>query len=289
MNTDVAGRVRNVQLPATKPLLPLFEAIINSIHGIEDAAEGHGRIEIEVFRNAQTLLLDSDRSQAEISGFLVRDNGIGFNEQNFQAFTTADTTYKVNRGGKGIGRFMWLAAFEQAEVDSVFKANGSTQRRRFTFCTRGTGIENASCVSAANDERTTTVRLVGLKEKCQRQCPKRLETIAAFIVEEFLEYFIGQSPPVIVLKDVSTGETIGLDDFFEEQMASKITREQFTVKSAPFEILHVRLYSTHINEHRLYFCAHGRVSTTHAPIATIPCITLSQSILTCYALACMPN
>jgi signal transduction histidine kinase len=108
MNTDVAGRVRNVQLPTTKPLLPLFEAIINSIHAIEDAHESNGRIDVEVFRDPKSLFLDSDRSQADIIGFQVKDNGIGFDDPNFEAFTTADTTYKVNRGGKGsVGSCGW--------------------------------------------------------------------------------------------------------------------------------------------------------------------------------------
>jgi hypothetical protein len=147
MNTDVAGRVRNVQLPASKPLLPLFEAIINSIQAIEDAKEKNGKIEIEVVRADQELIKDAEHSQAEISSFAVKDNGIGFDENNFDAFSTSDTTYKANRGGKGIGRFMWLAAFELVAIDSVFHDNGSVKRRRFTFCPRGSGIEKSSCVS----------------------------------------------------------------------------------------------------------------------------------------------
>jgi len=270
MITDVAGRVRNVQLPASKPLLPLFEAIINSVHAIEDAKIKDGKIEIEVFRSASSLFAESDRSHAEISGFLVKDNGVGFDDQNFNAFITSDTTYKASRGGKGIGRFMWLAAFDHAEIDSVFQSDGQMKSRRFTFCTRGTGIENATCADLENAQQLTSVRLMGFKEKYQTQCPKRLDTIAAFIVEEFLEYFIGPAPPVIILRDGPTGETISLDDFFEEEMASKITREIATIKGKSFDLLHVRLYSTHINEHRLYLCAHGRVVVSEKLVGRIP-------------------
>jgi hypothetical protein len=269
MNTDVAGRVRNVQLPTSKPLLPLFEAIINSIHAIEDAREKDGRIEIEVLRKADSLFGESDRSHAEIMGFLVKDNGIGFDDRNFEAFTTSDTTYKASRGGKGIGRFMWLAAFDQVEIESNFRSNGQVKCRRFTFCTQGTGIENGTCIEGSG-EPTTIVRLTGFKQRYQTQCPKRLETIAAFIVEEFLEYFIGPTPPIINLRDGPTGETISLDDFFEEEMASKITTQQFSINDKPFEILHVRLYSTHINEHRLYMCAHGRAVVSEKLVGRIP-------------------
>jgi hypothetical protein len=203
MNTDVAGRVRNVQPPTSKPLLPLFEAVINSIQAIEDSQRKDGRIEIEVLRDAS--LFNSDHLPGEIIGFLVRDNGIGFNDQNFDAFTTSDTTYKLSRGGKGIGRFMWLAAFDHAEVESVFLADGKIKCRRFTFCARGTGIESSNCAEIHDRDPETIVRLVGFKDKYQTQCPKRLETIAAYVVEEFLEYFISPDPPVMTLRDGASG------------------------------------------------------------------------------------
>ena len=54
MITDVTGRVRNVQVPVSKPLLPLFETISNSIDAIEDGCEPNGRIDIEVIRDENT-------------------------------------------------------------------------------------------------------------------------------------------------------------------------------------------------------------------------------------------
>lgn len=185
MNTDVAGRVRNVQLPISKPLLPLFEAIINSIHAIEDAKTRDGRIEIEIFRSAENLFAESDRSYAEISGFSVRDNGIGFDEQNFEAFTTSDTTYKASRGGKGIGRFMWLAAFGHAEIESIFRLNGRMKCRTFTFCAQGTGIESAACIDSPDGKPATVVRLLGFKEKYRRNAQNDLKQLLPSLLKSF--------------------------------------------------------------------------------------------------------
>ena len=106
MKMDVIGRVKNVQLPVSKPLLPLFEAIMNSIQSIEDVKEKNGTIDVEVIRDSSTTLLPEDRGTADITGFIIKDNGIGFDEKNYEAFLTSDTTYKASRGGKGIGRFL---------------------------------------------------------------------------------------------------------------------------------------------------------------------------------------
>lgn len=270
MNTDVVGRVRNVQLPTSKPLLPLFEAIMNSIHAIEDAKISDGRIEIEVVRDPGNLFTELERAYADISGFVVTDNGIGFDEHNFEAFSTSDTTYKASRGGKGIGRFMWLAAFESVQIDSVFGFDGDAKRRSFTFRMRGSGIENVRTSAETGLERITSVRLIGFKEKYRAQCPKRLETIAAFIIEEFLEDFVGSHCPVIILRDRADGESIPLGYFFDQQMSPNIVIGKFETGGSKFEVLHVRLYSTHIAEHRLCLCAHGRVVIQEKLIGRIP-------------------
>ena len=50
MLVDIVGKVRNTQLPLSKPLLPLYEAIINSIEAIEDANNTNGRIDVFIKR-----------------------------------------------------------------------------------------------------------------------------------------------------------------------------------------------------------------------------------------------
>lgn len=270
MNTDVAGRVRNVQLPASKPLLPLFEVIINAIQAIEDANEKNGRIEIDIVRSPDLFDGAADRSLSEITCFVVKDNGIGFDAQNYEAFTTSDTTYKAKRGGKGIGRFVWLVAFQTVEVESVFHADGLTMRRSFAFCMRGEGIENPVCKEDSTAIRGTKVSLSGMNERLRKTCPKKLDTIAAFIVEEFLEYFIRSDCPQIVLTDKSTGETLDLDNFFDSEMKAKSSNKKIKIKGKSFDVLHVRLYSSHINEHHLYFCAHERVVLPEKLAGRIP-------------------
>lgn len=175
MLTDVIGRVRNISLAASKPLLPLYEAIVNSIQAIEDADVDGGRIDITVCRDQNHLLANVDKSSGEIESFSVKDNGIGFTEPNYDAFQTSDTTYKARRGGKGIGRFLWLVAFEEVKIESHFVSQDKGMLRRFSFVPLGDGIKDTSVTPSSRPHRETTVTLLKYKEKYRRQCPRRLD------------------------------------------------------------------------------------------------------------------
>lgn len=55
METNLQGRLRNTSLPYNHGLLPMFEAVVNSIHSIEEAglALHDGNITVEIIRDAQ--------------------------------------------------------------------------------------------------------------------------------------------------------------------------------------------------------------------------------------------
>jgi len=135
MKVDLVGKIKNTQLPRSKALLPMFEAVVNSFQAIEDAGEAvpSPSIEISVVRSA---LLTAD-IEGEVDGFAITDNGVGFTEDNLDSFFTSDTQYKVRRGGKGIGRFIWLKAFEYAEIESHYFDNNKLVTRTFKFTTNG--------------------------------------------------------------------------------------------------------------------------------------------------------
>jgi hypothetical protein len=263
VETDVEGRIKNIQVPISKPLTPLFEAITNSLEAIEEAREPEGRIEIEIIRDEKTLFADTtsstDKQLAEIVGFIVRDNGIGFDKRNYHEFLVSDTTYKAKQGGKGVGRFTWLVTFDKVEIESIYVEDGQKKQRKFLFCPYGSGIDNYSCQDVIGGQRGTIVYLTGYKEKFRKSCPKRVEVIAAYIVEEFLDVFLGPSCPKILLQDKMAKQYVDLDDFFHNQMFKFSELKTITIKNTPFDLVHVQLHSTHIPEHRMYFCARDRV------------------------------
>ena len=98
---------------------------MNSIHAINERKNAgeqfNSYITIKLIRDNQLSLdLDGMKELASISSFEIIDNGVGFNEPNLTSFMESDSTYKAAIGGKGVGRFSWLIAFEKAEIESIY-------------------------------------------------------------------------------------------------------------------------------------------------------------------------
>ena len=110
MKIDLRGRVKNTKLMPGNGLLPVFEAVINSIHAIEESRPANGKITVMIERSRAQGVLQADGpvTSEPIDNFLVADNGAGFTERNFASFDTADSRVKAAQGGKGIGRITWL-------------------------------------------------------------------------------------------------------------------------------------------------------------------------------------
>ena len=177
MKINFRGLVDLHVLPTTEPLLPLYEAIVNSIQSIEDAGNKDGKIEITIQRDPQ-LQLFGRPWETDIENIIIKDNGVGFNKQNFESFDTYATDFKVKKGCKGVGRIMWLKAFDRVEVNSIYESDNKFYNRKFEF-----DIDNAVKDMSNNEiekpkECTTTVKLIGLMSKIKKNTPKRLTTIS---------------------------------------------------------------------------------------------------------------
>ncbi len=270
MRTDVEGRVRNTTLAVSRPLLPLYEAIVNSVQAIEDAHEKNGRVRIVIVRDDKHLLSKQDASAGDIIGFDVIDNGIGFTDENFEAFDTADTTYKAKRGGKGVGRFLWLVAFEKVAVESHFRDGRKMMRRRFEFVAEGDGVRKETRADSTEKRPQTTVRLRGFRRKYQEQCPKKPETIASHVIEHCLEFLIRPDCPRINLEDAATGDSLTLNELLEKELADKGKTDRVDVNGHQLDVLHVRLFESHGREHMVYFCANHRVVKSEKLLGRVP-------------------
>jgi hypothetical protein len=68
-----------------------------------------------------------------VRDIIVTDTGVGFTQENYDAFGVLDTDIKKQYGSKGIGRLFWLKVFDRIVIESVFFEDGQPMKRTFAF------------------------------------------------------------------------------------------------------------------------------------------------------------
>jgi hypothetical protein len=281
MNTYLEGRLRNTPLSYSYGLLPLFEAVVNSIHAIAEIPKSPkfiGVIEVEIIRSPQTVIqLKSDGSTKrglqplpEIIGFKITDNGIGFHENNMLSFETLDSVYKAEQGCRGVGRLLWLKAFSNIEISSIFQnSEGAFKKRIFNFNAKQ-GIYNLKLSDAKEkDHSQTTVYLNSFGSQYSKQCPKTAKTIATSLLEHCLWYFVRPegAPQIYIIDEL---ERIDLNDIYEEYMFTSNYKEQINIQDEIFEVTHIRLKTGSAKPHYIAWCAASRVVNEENITSKIP-------------------
>lgn len=257
-STNIKGKVRNFSLPKDKPLIPLYEAIVNSINAIDekrmDESNYDGIIKIEVLRE-KTLFSDDDENT--ISGFKIIDNGIGFTDNNMNSFMEADSDYKFKIGGKGVGRFSWLKAFSSVEVKSTYMENGLFKTRSFEFSLNKIEIDDKIDISNIN-LTGTEVYLNGYLDDYKKNAPKQIETIASKIIQHCFLYFLRKDLPKIYLYD-ETNKVL-LNKFFLDNVQTGENKKEFTIGNNKFNLLSIKVTDEKFSErNRLFLCANERL------------------------------
>ena len=279
MNTYLQGRLRNTPLPRSHGLYPLFEAVVNSIQAL--AAGGRdsttGEIVVEINRTPQHSLAFDAFAQGPgvplnepIAGFLVADNGCGFDDKNLESFETLDSDYKASEGCRGVGRLLWLKAFDSVRIWSDFKANDGTLMRRSFYFTAAKGVEGM-VVEPSPDQAhpLTRVLLKGFGAEYRDRSPKTARAIANALFEHCLWYFVRDGgAPSIQVRDGT--EVIFLENVYEEYMFSSAQKRSFNVKDATFEITHLKLKTSESRRPFLAWCAAGRVVKEESLVGKLP-------------------
>lgn len=266
LKTSLAGRVRNTSLPKSHALLPLLEAIVNGIQAIDARPEGSdtpGRIDVRVHRDAQAELdfglASPGRAPLKpIVGFTVEDDGVGFTTQNMSSFETLDSDFKSDLGCRGVGRLLWLKAFDRVSISSAYKdEDGKLRGRQFRFSVQHEVEHNGDADGFVRSG--TTVSLDGFKKSFQQHAPKGVDAIAGEVFEHCIWYFLrpGGAPVVTIVDD---DESVLLADLMDEFIDSAMWSSTIVVKSQRFEMLNLRLKPSARNSvPRLHWCAASRV------------------------------
>lgn len=272
LHTNLQGRLRNTSLSKSHGLLPVFEAVVNSIHSIEEngSLATRGQITLELIRSSQASLELNTQESREIIGFRIYDNGIGFDDANMESFETLDSDHKIEKGCRGVGRLLWLKAFNRADITSVYRAKtGELLQRTFTFDAKQ-GVRGAPSLPATEGSSTqTSILLEGFDESYRSASPKTAQTIADALLEHCLWYFVrGDGAPQIFVKDGE--ERISLYDLYDGYMHSSAQPESIVIKGWSFELTHIKFRASASKKHSMSLCAAKRLVKEESIQGKIP-------------------
>jgi len=279
LDTNLKGRLRNTSLPLTSGLLPLFEAVVNSIHSIEEKGVpmDQGLVRVEILRKAKEPELIPEESKrrgpdarGDILGFRISDNGVGFNDENMKSFHTLDSDHKMAKGGRGVGRLLWLKAFKLVEVESVFNDNEGNQKKRSFHFDSVSGVSAEKTETAASVSQTgSIIHLDGFEPRYKEYTPKTGKSITEAILEHCLWYFLrpGGAPDIKIEDD---GESLPLTDAFAEHMHTSAVTETIKIKGRDFDLVHAKLRSNSESAHTIAYCADQRLVNEEKLAGRIP-------------------
>jgi len=254
----------------------MFEAVANSIHSIEDAGqESNGRISIRIIRDGQASLdpgpneRPGPEPKSDILDFVITDNGIGFTDSNLESFQTLDSDYKADRGGRGVGRLLWLKAFSRVIIESTYVSDtGTPHQRSFTFTAKD-DVSKVERGEVPGKSRKTIVTLSNFAERYRDAAPKTVRSIARGLLEHCLWYFIREGgAPVIEVYDDEESIELGL--LFEEYMHSSSFLETVEIKDVSFDLVHVKLSALVSRGHSISYCAANRLVKQESLRGKIP-------------------
>ena len=271
---SVAGQVGQIKLAQAKALWPLFETVINSIQSLEDTKEAEKEIIVEAIRDPQVQIhINSDGTKTEepshFTEFVVSDNGNGFNSENYSSFLEAYSQLKVKKGCKGIGRFLWLKAFDEVIISSDFRENGRWFHRSFSFSLAGVSPEdNLIELDGSSHKRQTKVTLKHFKPTYRDSVAYKLESLARKIIEHCLPYFIMGICPKIILKD-NRGKSILLNEYYNNTYKDSLHQDQMALKEQHYTLYHM-LLTEGAEKHELHLCANNREVKSYDLAKKIP-------------------
>lgn len=253
MDINFRGLVELHTLPTSEPLLPLYEAIVNSIQSINQSGISDGVIRVYLERDNNPNLFGT--WETDINNIVIQDNGSGFTEENFKSFNTYATDFKKMLGCKGVGRMIWLKAFESVDIESFYEENGSFYHRKFTFDSKN-AVSNDEKELISDKKIQTVIRLNRLRTKNKSNTPKKLTTIARDILNHCFIYFVlGKAPTITVSDDT---DTISINSLFDEIGKENIITESFKIDDCDFQLIHFKNYNPNAGNHSLSLCANDR-------------------------------
>ena len=265
-NINIKRLVENIR-SGTNVYTPLVELVVNAIQAIDERKNDKGLVEIQIKRDGQEELIEGVRG---VNGFIVSDNGIGFTQNNRDAFDTVYTEKKIADGGKGFGRFTCLKYFDKMSVRSIFLDDDTLKQRSFLMGLDTDIIVQEIVETVESGDTGSTVEISGIKSV--KFPDKRIDTISRAIVELLLPYFVDAENPcprVAICDEGAAVPPVSLNDYLGKENSQivemPIEDNSFTLSSNGEDMeFHVRVfkfYSPRAARSKISLVAHRREVT----------------------------
>lgn len=264
-NINIKRTIENIR-SGTSVYAPVIELIVNAIQAIRAAKSTGGNVKVTVLRSAQAELGDH---LSAVDGFIVEDDGVGFDKPNRDSFDTLYSDWKAKDGAKGFGRFTCLKYFGKMQIESVFAEGDKLQSRTFKMGMNADIITDEVVGDARRGAIGSIVTISGIKSV--KFPEKGLDIIARVIVERLLPYFIDPQSecPRIVIKDSAGGKSLVLNDYLSSEDREitelPIKKSAMTLNGVEgAEVFNVRvfkLYAPKASRSKVSLVAHRREVT----------------------------
>lgn len=265
MDADLAGRLAKLKdIKSYKE--PLLEAVANSIQAIQQVGQKDGQIEvfIEWLDESKSDIVAAnggERPYRKIQNIVIRDNGPGFTEANFQSFLKLDSQYKADEFGcLGVGRLLWLKVFSTVEVNSVYSEGGKKFQRSFHFSAEKEVSEIVKREVEDGKSISTEIKLKNIRWGFQNKRTVTLDDIAETIFRHFLLLYVMETVPKITVHD--NEETREVLTYYQRAYnGEKPDKSSFRICGHEFSLIQQKLKTrpTEKLPTAVYFCAGQRV------------------------------
>jgi len=220
---NIQGTIENIR-SKSNVYTPVIESIVNSIHAIRKKKIDNGKIEITLYRDN---VIQFENAKADVRSIHIRDNGIGFDQDNRDSFDTFYSEFKKEEfGGKGFGRFMFVKYFGDVTVESVHRNEGDALKYRyFRFGREFDIIVDERKEDTDSIDTYSVIKLENLKKN--QYFDKQIDTISRRLLEKLLIFFVNETTkcPTIIVQEADGSGQIVLNDYLVGAKEIQLFRE----------------------------------------------------------------
>ena len=238
---------QEVRVPRRAPLLPVFEAVHDALDAIVERGT-QGTVSIHVKR----LPAETDGSRGAPFKFVVKDDGIGLDDDNTAGFDVLSSARKRLAAEKDVAGSLTFASSTRSPSRAISTGKGSA-------ISAHSGFASTPGVSYAwhSDLRSvgTTLTLSTMSPDFAKYVPRDSAILAREFITHFLPVLLALPGPAIILDD---GKAEDLAALVKNELFVSSEADPFSIGDRTFDLQHVRLRPRRGLRHRLVMAAAAR-------------------------------